>query len=216
MRVGNFSVLIPEGIERDSGHVQLPHGTQYCIRIGNHEWLRCDAEVEVDGKPVGNFRLNQNETVTLERPADDRGRFTFFRVDSEEAQAVGQAEISRDDRGLIRVTFRPERRRQKNPAMDRSIYARGGSCCVPPVYGDFGTTETGCGGPKGLEEIKTSAGITGLTGKSEQTFHSVAGLDHDPERTVVVTLRLIAGPGAATPRKLEPAPRGNPVPLPVD
>lgn len=36
MRVGNFSLLIPEGRERDSGHVEMQHNTQYQLRLGNH------------------------------------------------------------------------------------------------------------------------------------------------------------------------------------
>ncbi len=59
MRVNSFSVMVPEGQERDSGHVELRHNTQYSLRLGNHDSNRhCDAQVSVDGKEIGNFRIN--------------------------------------------------------------------------------------------------------------------------------------------------------------
>ena len=48
MRVGNFSLMIPEGIERDSGHIVLPHEQVYTLRLGNHGNRRCDAHVWID------------------------------------------------------------------------------------------------------------------------------------------------------------------------
>ncbi len=110
MRVGTFSVYVPQGDERASGHVELPHGMVYTIAMTNHDYCRrCDAEVEVDGKSVGAFRLDKGCALTLERPSHDVGMFTFFQVDTQEANAAGVANVVKEERGLIRVTFRPER-----------------------------------------------------------------------------------------------------------
>jgi len=108
MRVNSFSLQIPEGREVDSGHVQLPHGTVYRIKLGNHAHRRCDAVVSVDGKEVGTFRLNSHDSVVLERGAEDTGKFTFFTADSTEGVAAGSSTVSVDNRGLVQVVFKPE------------------------------------------------------------------------------------------------------------
>src|SRR5437870_2079975 len=101
MRVSNFSVLIPEGRERDSGHVELDHERQYRITLGNHCYdRRCDATVTLDGKEIGCFRVNAGCTVSLERSPHDNGRFTFLLSASEQAAQAGVARIDAPDRGL--------------------------------------------------------------------------------------------------------------------
>ncbi len=58
-----------------------------------------------------------------------------------------------------------------------------------------------------------SAGITGLTGKSNQKFYEVANLDYDPTGATIITLRLVATQ-AVRPLTAVP-PRSNPVPSSV-
>jgi hypothetical protein len=92
MRVGNFSVLVYPGVERDSGYVQLAHGTQYRVKMINHYANRqVDAEVAVDGKPVGTFRLWGGADMTLDGPPDKSGLFTFYARDTEEFAAAAGA-----------------------------------------------------------------------------------------------------------------------------
>lgn len=106
MRIGNCSVLIPEGRERGTGHVGLLHAAVYTIRLGNHYHDRdLDAEVSVDGKPVGLFRVCRSDNLTLERGISDNGRFTFLRAGTEDAADAGEAEIAAVDRGLVQVRF---------------------------------------------------------------------------------------------------------------
>lgn len=212
MRVGSFSVLIPEGKERDSGHVQLAHETKYQIRLGNHGNVRCDAEVSVDGKSVGNFRINAPGFLTLERPSHDIGCFTFFKADSAQGQAVEASEISRNDRGLIQVVFRPEKKSagwEKTAGgltgILRSADKSGWNTTVQPR--SFNTF-AGCG-------TNATAGVTGLTGQSSQSFHEVPNLDYDPNNETTISLRLVADIYEA--RKLTPAqPKSNPTPQPVE
>ena len=213
MRVGNFSVLIPEGRECDSGHVQVPHGTQYTLRLGNHSHLRCDADVVIDGKPMGGYRLNAGEVMTLERSYLDSGRFTFFRADSAEGQSVGAARIQQCDKGLIQVTFRPEKRRKnvcQSMGMMDNIRPRG-----------FESKEKTSGGMLRGQLLNScsagSPGVTGLTGHSNQSFVSVANLDHDPLNAVIISIRLIAAdvPHMINPREMRGELRSNPVPSPA-
>lgn len=217
MRVGNFSVIIPEGRERDTGHVALNHSQQYTIRLMSHSHRRCDAEVTVDGKPVGTFRLNSHDSMTLERPSHDTGRFTFYQADSGEAAQVGVAGIASPDRGLIQVRFRVERQYER-PKHLGSIRTCGMNPQSQPSY-DGATCNRG-----GEREEKTSggifvgaqncaAGVTGLSGQSQQSFYSVAPLDYDPSEETVITIRLVVGDNG--PRPLTAASRANPVPQQV-
>lgn len=207
MRVGSFSVLIPEGRERETGYIELPHGRVYTLRIGNHDHRRCDAEITIDGKSIGAFRINANQNVTLERSADDSGRFTFFKADSGEAASAGIAKIDNVSRGLLQVVFRPERRSPGNVVRTMGM-----------------STTMDCG--SGEREDKTSggllsafapqncaAGITGLTGHSSQGFTSVSNLDYDPSGETTISLRLVADMGGV--RELRESSRANPVPAPV-
>ncbi len=212
MRVSNFSVQIPEARERDSGHAEIPHGTQYTLRIGNYSSRRCDAEVVVDGKPVGGFRIDAYETITLERPAHDTGRFTFYRAGTSEASAAGEGKITTDDRGLIQVTFKPERYYERPTP---TVMPRIGHLSAFPQHKQKtsgGTTETSANEPR--EFTCNSPGVTGLSGQSQQSFYNVSPLSYDLNDVVTISVRLVAA--EVGPRELTPANRqGNPVPSPL-
>lgn len=219
MRVGSFSVLVSEGKERDSGHVQMAHGASYGIKLGNHGSVKCDAEVSVDGKIVGNFRVNAFGYINLERPSHDTGRFTFFKADSAQGEDAGASEITGQDKGLISVTFRPEKNIRptsygKHGAL-RSMEEKtsGGILSNPKPRSRNGNA----GGSSCTSHITTqscSAGVTGLTGKSEQTFYEVGNLDYDRNGETIISLRLVAD--MCEVRKLTAAPKGNPIPEPVE
>lgn len=202
MRLGNFSVLVPEGREHGTGHVGLPHNSVYTMRLGNHGGVDCDAEVEVDGKSIGCFRLPAYQTFALERPADDTGRFTFFRSDSTESQQAGESSIARDNKGLIRVVFKPDRRPQYVMRPMGMFRGFGGD-----YHGE--REEKTSGGIKGLGptscNISAAPGITGLTGTSGQQFVTVPNLDYDPSAVVEIVLRLVCEDVGAV-RPLQPSP----------
>ncbi len=232
MRVGNFSVIIPEGRERDSGHVELPHGTVYRPTLKNHHNnRRCDAHVTIDGKDMGTFRVDAFGSFPLERPAHDAGRFTFYKADTAEYAASACGEVAPDLRGLVQVVFRAEKAplmRVGKLNLSADVFDRQGSatyggpsawhCSMAPEaptsgkidFPDNGKLLSRRGGAGGQS---VSAGATGLSGQSGQKFSTVAELDYDPDETVTVTLRLVAAePG---PRPLTAVPRANPVPAPV-
>lgn len=221
MRVGNFCLIIPEGHEKDSGHVSLSHGQQFTIQLRNY-WndRACDAEISVDGKDEGGFRVDPNGSIMLQRAQHDTGRFTFFRSASAEAQAAGIALVENDQRGLIVVRFKPEHARREIKTMNM---ARG-----------FNTTKGGAGGqsmrshggfdpntfvdggrdPLYAGEQKTSAGITGLTGHSNQQFTTVANLNYDPTEEVTITIRLVCDDAVRPLMRVSS--KANPIPAPVE
>jgi hypothetical protein len=110
MKLKEFAASIPEGKETQDGYVHLAHATQYTIRLQNDSLEdRCDAEVYIDGQLVGIWRVDYKSTATLERPVHDTGRFTFYEVGTPEASKAGIRDGSAT--GLIRVLFKPEKRR---------------------------------------------------------------------------------------------------------
>lgn len=207
MRFGNYSVLIPEGSERGEGYVALSHGRQYAVQLGNHSSRRCQAEVSLDGKSIGTFVLSGYGTARLERAPHDNGRFTFYADDTTEAEAAGLATISQPDRGLVQVKFTPEKSRYRHEDVIRlSSFSTESSV----MRGAGGQSQ---GSWASNREEKTSGGITGLSGHSDQQFTTVAGLNLDESGSITITLRLMAGTDG--PHPLTATSRGNPVPPPV-
>lgn len=101
-----FEVWIPEGDALAEGYVEIPHNTQYSLLLRNRLDSRCDAEVSIDGIPVGVWRIARTDEIRIERPAHDPGRFTFFVMGSPEASLAGIK--AGPENGLISVTFKPE------------------------------------------------------------------------------------------------------------
>ncbi len=198
MRLGNYSVLIPTGREHGTGHVGLPHGSVYQIKIGNHGMVACDAEVEVDGKSVGCFRLDAYQSFNLERPADDTGRFTFFRTDSVEGQQAGEASIARDSKGLVRVIFKPAKKYIPPVPTMRPMGMMRGVESYGAIEKTAGPLHLCSAGPQ-----NATAGVTGLTGTSAQTFTTVPNLDYDLTGVVEIALRLVCD-DAPVVRPLQP------------
>jgi len=111
MYLNGFSVRVPEGNEKEaSGYVEIDHNTQYTLQLRNQRNSRCDAEVNIDGKHVGTFRLGAYGSLRLERSADDNRRFTAYLRDSEEGHEVELDSVSKSDLGLIQVVFKPEKK----------------------------------------------------------------------------------------------------------
>jgi hypothetical protein len=107
MKLNEFSVTIAEGKETADGYIDMKHGTQYTILLQNTSNRRCDAEVYLDNRQVGIWRIDCHSTVRIERPVHDNGRFTFYQVGTSAAIKAGITENS--STGLIRVLFKPER-----------------------------------------------------------------------------------------------------------
>ena len=107
MKKGDFELCIVNGLETPgTNEVEMRHGQVYQLALSNHGLRRAEASVAIDGKKLGAWRLSAGQTIVLERPVDQEGRFTFFRLDSTEAKA---ANIPKDaDAGSIFAAFWPE------------------------------------------------------------------------------------------------------------
>ena len=125
MYLNGYSVRIPEGSEKEaSGYVEMEHDSQYTLQLRNSNTTRCDAEVNIDGKHVGTFRLDAHGSLRLERSADDERRFTFYLRDSDEGREVELTSVSKSELGLVQVVFKPERpkvivKREPRPGIRR-------------------------------------------------------------------------------------------------
>lgn len=229
MLVEQFSVTIPEGTEFESGHVRLAHGQTYSVRLANRRTdMDADAKVEIDGVDQGEYRVEAGRALDLERSFRDAGKFTFYLTESAEGRQAGVQDRPAEERGLVRVTFRPGRRRHVKALSQSARYEEylkgsqgrhflGATKGVPqnmavPISADGGAhfgianfSEERTAAPAGLEQ-----GGTGLSGHSHQRFHEAPPIDYEgPE--VVITLRLAGAPAV---RPLS-GPKANPVPAPV-
>jgi len=184
MRLGNFSVEIPQGRELNSGYVAMRHNTKYAVKLSNFGHLCCDAEVEIDGKLVGIWRVSSWKSIVIERPVHDTGCFTFYKIGTHEAK---KAAIAKSDQlGLISVLFKPEEE---------------------PIHFDL---DLDCDFFS-FDDEGLDAGGTGLSGKSGQKFNTVQPLDYDETEFVRIHLRL--GCEADEPRPLTPVSTPVPPPL---
>jgi hypothetical protein len=200
MYLNGFSVRVAPSTKEDNGYVVMQHGRQYHLVLRNSHPERCAAKVEIDGKDVGTFRINGSSNITLERPAHDDGCFTFYKVGTREAAQAGLNESS-TDLGLIRVTFTPEKhyvapvRELKGPMYESEPsrwYGSGYTICdshsTSYTAGGMSTSR----GPAMAAIGDFTAGGTGLSGTSDQRFHTVPDLDYDYSRQTVIHIRLVA------------------------
>jgi len=183
MYLNQFSVRIPEGRELDGGYVELAHGTVYTLVLRNDRQTRADAWVEVDGQAVGTFRLASHSTLRLERPAHDRGCFTFVHVGTAEAAQAG-LRPGDPNLGLVRVVFTPE---QVTPVVPLVTDATSPWQVGVPVQNAVASRESA----RGL-----TAGGTGLSGQSSQTFVPAAHIRPDVSQQTTIHLRLVASDDA--------------------
>jgi len=191
MRLNDFSVRVIGGREVAGGYVEIEHGKQYSLSLRNSRSTSCDAEVMVDGRDCGAFRIDPNTGWVLERPSHDKGRFTAYLQDSEEGRQA-QIELG-NSTGLISVTFTPEKkiRPLREPRVKGYLpYDLPDVLCKSeyiPCSMEEGKTVSYCasGEPMG----------TGLSGCSNQSFHTVPDLDLDYDQRTTINLRLVSGEG---------------------
>lgn len=239
MYLNSFSVRVPEGTEKESGYVELNHGKQYSINLRNDRDVRCDADVSIDGKPIGTFRIEPNSTINLERPLNEDKRFTFYKAGSREAKASDEANIKDNYQGLIQVTFRPEKQYCHYLPSWWYVWPSTPAPYTPWNFGESWDYDTTCNtrGTSGVT-LKTSgvtttsanycqvtstsslpmrAGVTGLSGHSDQEFCQVDEIqDYDTNYFTAISLRLVCTENQRQdPTPLRPVAYSNPVPPPV-
>lgn len=178
MQLGNYTLTIVGGEERlinGATYVNMRHGQTYKLSLRNMNNKRCNAEVTVDGKHVGTWRLRAFDSATLERPAEDTGLFTFYRLGTSDASIAQIAD--NNNTGLIQVVFTPELIEKPKP-----VY-RDGS---PPSLG-IGEQQVSY---RGVTR-SAHAGGTGLSGQSNQQFGTAGYMPLDHASKITLSLRLM-------------------------
>jgi hypothetical protein len=212
------------GYTENKGYVYLHHGDVYAIQVGNKTNENNDVTIEIDGKEVGTWRLAAYASGVIERSADDRGCFTFYELESEEAIQTDLVSVNKEDLGLVKVTFIPEKQQHQGlPTID--MYSGSKSIGGMKGGGRGGSTENlsyqsnryGSGQSADSRGMTRGAGGTGLSGRSSQEFGRAQPMELDHDRTVVINLRLVAKP-KNEPRPLRAVSRAisNEVPPPVN
>lgn len=156
-----YSVYVGNGTALGDGRIGMHHRSQYILRLWNHHDTPCDATLRIDDKEIGTFRIEGHGAISIERPPQSDGRFTFFQLGSKEASAAGLTDS--DSLGLISVKFTPGIRR---PA-----------CCSSH--------------PEGMARGMSFGGGTGLTGHSAQGFSSATAIELNHAEAVIIHLRLV-------------------------
>lgn len=213
MYLNLFSVRIPEGNEVPGGYVEMTHGSTYTLVLRNSRVTRCDAQVYIDGKHVGTWRIPAQASIRLERPAHDTGHFTFYSIDSDEFEQAALNMVDRSQLGLVKVIFTPEVYPTTRVKDLTDIYTTN----VIWDYTDSNTTTSGtyttyASGGGGTSSRAYSAGGTGLSGTSSQSFLPADNIRLDLSQQTVIHLRLV--------EKRDDAPRpltqfSTPVPPPM-
>lgn len=199
MYLNKFSVRVIGGNEQQGGYVDMLHGQQYSLQMRNARQERCDARVVINGEHVGTWRIDPLQSININRPAHDTGKFTFYRLSSQEGQRVAPVSASADP-GLISVTFTPELavrpvQLAPEPFLSRSLE---GSTRSMSFGGSHASTR--------------SAGVTGLSGQSHQRFGTAGSINYDHEQRTTINLRLVCVDNDG-PRPL--VSRSTPVPPPI-
>lgn len=87
-------------------YLVLKHSEHYQIELDNPFLCMCEADVDIDGFPVGSWQLHSHQIALLERPACVSKKFTLLRT-----KLVKNAESAKDK--LVTITAgggRDERR----------------------------------------------------------------------------------------------------------
>ncbi len=108
VQLGEFSATVL-GVPTDSkGYTIMEHGQMYTLKLESHHppQRKCDAEITIDGKVVGTWRLGgqQPRTIHVERPGDVAKHLTFYLANSKESKKAGISS-GKSENGLITVKF---------------------------------------------------------------------------------------------------------------
>jgi hypothetical protein len=221
--LNGFSVNVPQAQEETSdGYIVLKHGQNFSLRLHNgHKYCGgnkpADAEVWIQGKLIGTFRVPANQTIEIEHPVSDSGKFTAYKNGSSEARQIG-IDPDSNENGLIEVIWKPGSQKVNQVQVTWDSW---GSWSPPSYhnhkiaefdnYYDDGhyyktttsdrscnlntTIEIGhvepycCSMALGSGSNDLVGGGVGLSGHSHQAFSEIEQLDYDePETTIFLRI----------------------------
>ncbi|CAH3041663.1 unnamed protein product [Pocillopora meandrina] len=90
----------------DGEFVEMKSGTQYKIHVKNSHAYGCHVDISIDGYDVGGWALRRGEEMSIERPAYEAKKFTFYRVKTAPKEAG--IESGRPENGVVKCVFIPE------------------------------------------------------------------------------------------------------------
>jgi hypothetical protein len=181
--------------EDEQGYVYLQHKDIYEVAFANNSREKCDVVIEIDGKIIGEWRLNAYCKGQIEHGADDTGKFTFYEIGSVEARQTELTSVSNEKLGLVTVTFIPELASLPGiPVLDSYSGAKGGVEKGGDFHYESFSGPRGSGQSVDLAMTTRGAGGTGLSGRSSQVFGRAERIDRDYDRQTVINLRLVAKP----------------------
>jgi hypothetical protein len=184
--LNNFGFGVVGGQEKN-GYVALDSGTQYQLKLWNFNTkLRCDAEVKIDGKAVGNFRIEKMDSIVIERPANNRGCFTFYAVGTIEAKMVMLEAVDENSLGLIEIVFYPE----KKPTQKRYALREDDDLASLSYLDELECLRKQIN----LKNLRSDyiPGGTGLSGHSNINYETIESLNYDYDNIVTIYLQLIS------------------------
>lgn len=168
----------PKIKQSPEGYSLLPHNTKYSVKIANRNSNRCNATLIIDGKDMGTWRLDAGECAVIDRPSNNDGIFTFYKLGTSESKKVRLE--TNDYAGLVQVVFIPEKKRRNTWIDEINEVSRDGCKSF-----SMDTETVTRGGPGGQS---LSAGGSGLSGKSNQVFGEEF-IDYEGETTL--SMRLV-------------------------
>jgi hypothetical protein len=143
----SYSVMLLENNDRRkiiplvSDCFEFTDEREYIIALYNHNTkLRIDATIEIDGKLVGNFRVNESSSILIERPSDNlkSRKLVFCNENSHVGRAGG---LSEDNilQGTIVVTISEEKLQPRGETVSDSPdgFTRGGTVLGAPSRQTF-------------------------------------------------------------------------------
>lgn len=107
-------------------NVEIEHGSTYAIVFGSDIGKPANVEISIDGKDIGTWRLGDHARMRIERPANVRKLFTFYRLRTPEAIASGIDE-NNPMLGIVSLRFIPEKNDLYDPQPSVKGVTRGGT-----------------------------------------------------------------------------------------
>jgi hypothetical protein len=200
-----------------SWYIEIPHETEYKLRLTNNRKVIADAVVKMEGQKIGKWRVNANDSIEIERPSDIMRKFTFLAEGTKEAAEAGIHSGDRNN-GLIEVIFYPKKESKyvKIPAGQEAFVSTQGSKWLshqPRMMSANVRSNDSMMTPLSaafqVPKAEYRGGSTVLGGTSDQHFgsvHSIPENEIDRDNVTTIMFRLVAPAEKKTKQTGYPAP----------
>jgi hypothetical protein len=170
----------------------------------------------MEGRKIGQWRINANDWIELERPGDIMRKFTFLAEGTKEAQAAGIHSGDRNN-GLVEVVFKPKKEEKyikiptgkevyvstrgskwfSQPRMNKELSHQPSRMMANARAADAGDSATIVPLSRAYEAPRAEyrGGSTVLGGTSDQHFgnvHSIPESEIDHDNITTIMFRLVA------------------------